>query len=62
MQFTVYLFPPSGHDQPLDYALITALRELGIGFQISFYPREDYLHDSTDVTTKSSDLSHKPTQ
>jgi len=48
VQFTVYLYPPSGRDQPFDYALITDLRELGIGFQITMYPREDYVRDTTD--------------
>jgi hypothetical protein len=49
VEFAIYLFPPSGCDQPLDYSLITDLRELGIGLQISMYPREDYVNDATDV-------------
>jgi hypothetical protein len=52
VQFTVYLYPPSGRDQPFDYALITALRELGLGFQIHFFPREDYLRVTTDIADK----------
>ena len=48
VHFSVYLYPPSGRDQPFDYALITDLRELGVGFQITMYPRMDYMSDPTD--------------
>ena len=48
VNLAVYLYPPSGRDQPFDYALITDLRELGIGFQITMYPRKDYVFDRTD--------------
>lgn len=48
VQFGVYLYPPGGRDEPFDYHLITELRELGVGFQITMYPRMDYLADPTD--------------
>jgi hypothetical protein len=50
VHFTAYLYPPSGPDEPFDYALITELRALRIGFQITMYPREDYVRDETDFT------------